>query len=78
MSGHLSCFTEFPVSLSSPLLLKHTQNEACEVIPMLNKEKKNPQMIFDVNQGLKAETQYKSCIVINSHEEENIFFPWER
>lgn len=30
-------------------------------------------MVFELNQGLNAERQFKSCIVINTHEEENIF-----
>lgn len=38
-------------------------------------KKKKPQMVFDVNRGLKAERQHKSCIAINSHEEEFFFFP---
>lgn len=35
-------------------------------------------MVFDVNQSLKAEKQYKFCIVINTHEKENIFLFWGR
>lgn len=68
-SGHLSGNSQ---SLSL-LCCSNTPETTYVKLSLCWAMEKKPQMVFDVNQGLKAERQNKSCVVINTHEEWNIF-----